>query len=152
LIDNPEVFDASYEETVAYGNEWLLKRLRQGDETFYLGAFEERLIGMIGFRREGGIKTQHKGHIPGLYVLPESRGKGVGKALVQELLVQTKQLAGLEQLHLGVDTRSTPAFQLYRSLGFEVYGTTPRAVKLDGKYRDEALMIFILHSCRSAFP
>ncbi|GAC1645583.1 MAG: hypothetical protein NVS4B12_11770 [Ktedonobacteraceae bacterium] len=63
LIDNPEVFDASYEETLAYGNEWLLKRLREENETVYLGAFEEMLIGMIGFHREEGIKTRHKGHI-----------------------------------------------------------------------------------------
>jgi hypothetical protein len=53
LTDNPESFGSTYEETIAQGNSWMLQRLRQeGEETFYLGAFEESLIGMIRFLRD----------------------------------------------------------------------------------------------------
>ena len=112
---------------------------------FYLGAFEETLIGMVGFRREEGIKDRHKGLVFSMYVLPERRGHGIGKALMQELIAQAKQLAGLEQLHLAVVTTNRAACHLYRSLGFEVYGTTPRALKLGGQYWDEDLMVLYVH-------
>src|SRR5713101_1739069 len=104
LTDNPEAFGSTYEETLARGKASMLQRLRQGDEMFYLGAFEETLIGMVGFRREEGTKDRHKGLVFSMYVLPERRGHGADKALMQELIVQAKQLAGLEQLHLAVVT------------------------------------------------
>ena len=108
---------------------------------FYLGAFDETLIGMVGFYREEGIKDRHKGYVVSMYVLPEKRGYGMGKALMQELIAQAKQLAGLEQLQLAVVTTNRAACLLYRSLGFEVYGTEPRALKMGEHYWDEDLMV-----------
>jgi L-amino acid N-acyltransferase YncA len=145
LTDNPEAFGSTYEETLARGKESILQRLRQGDGMFYLGAFEETLIGMVGFRREEGTKDRHKGLVVSMYVLPERRGHGTGKALMQELIAQAQQLAGLEQLHLAVVTKNRAACRLYRSLGFEVYGTTPRALKLGEQYWDEDLMVLYVH-------
>src|SRR5215467_6429544 len=130
LSDNPEAFGSTYDETVARGKESILQRLRQGDGMFYLGAFEETLVGMVGFRREEGTKDRHKGLVFSMFVLPGKRGHGIGKALMRELIAQAKQLSGLEQLHLAVVTTNRAACRLYRSLGFEVYGTTPRALKL----------------------
>jgi ribosomal protein S18 acetylase RimI-like enzyme len=141
LRDNPEAFGSTYEETVARGKAWMLQRFGQGDETLFLGAFEETLIGMVGLHREAGLKDRHKGLVFGMYVLPDRRQHGVGKALMQALIAQAKQLAGLEQLHLAVVTTNAPARHLYRSLGFEVYGTAPRALKMGEQYWDEDLMV-----------
>jgi len=44
-----------------------------------------------------------------MYVLPERRGQGVGKALVQELIARTRQIDGLEQLLLAVVTTNRTA-------------------------------------------
>ncbi len=45
LTDNPESFGSTYEETIAQGNAWMLQRLRhEGEDIFYLGAFDESLI------------------------------------------------------------------------------------------------------------
>src|SRR5579864_8712120 len=64
LTDNPEAFGSTYQETLARGKEWMRQRLRaKEDETFYLGAFEESLIGMVAFYREEGIKNRHKGYV-----------------------------------------------------------------------------------------
>ena len=142
LKDNPEAFGSTYEETLARGKSWMLQRLRgKEDETFYLGAFEETLIGMVAFYREEGSKSRHKGYVVSMYVLPESRGLGAGKALMQELIIRTKQIEGLEQLLLAVVTTNQAAYQLYRSLGFEMYGTEPKALKLGEEYWDEHLMV-----------
>ena len=144
LRDNPEAFGSTYEETVARGKAWMLQRFGQGDETLFLGAFEETLIGMVGLHREANIKDRHKGLVFGMYVLPDRRQHGVGKALMQALIAQAKQLAGLEQLHLAVVTTNAPARHLYNTLGFEVYGTAPRALKMGEQYWDEDLMVFQL--------
>ncbi len=146
LKDNPEAFGSTYEETLARGDEWMRQRLRaKEDETFYLGAFEESsLIGKVAFFREEGIKTRHKGYVISMFVASEGRGLGAGKALLQELIARARQIEGLEQLHLAVVTSNQVAYQLYRSLGFEVYGTEPRALKSGEQYWDEYLMVLRL--------
>ncbi len=145
LTDNPEAFGSTYSETLARGNAWMLQRLRRKeDETFFLGAFEESVIGMVAFNREEGIKTRHRGLVISMYVVPESRGLGAGKALMQELIGRARRIEGLEQLHLAVVTTNQAAYQLYRSLGFEVYGTDPGALKFENQRWDEHLMVLHL--------
>src|SRR5258708_37589447 len=95
LTDNPEAFATTYEETLASGRERLLEGLRQ-EESFYVGAFEHGLIGMVYFRREEGLKNRHKGRILSMYVQPESRVQGLGKVLLQAVTAQAKQLVGVE--------------------------------------------------------
>ena len=145
LKENPEAFGSTYKETLARGNEWMRQRLRAPEsETFYLGAFAENLIGIVACFREDASKTRHKGYVVSMYVAPESRGLGAGKGLMQELIERARRIEGLEQLHLAVVTTNSVAYQLYRSLGFEVYGTEPRALKSGGEYWDEHLMVLNL--------
>jgi ribosomal protein S18 acetylase RimI-like enzyme len=144
LADNPEAFGSTYEEVMARGKDWMRHRLQEGDDNFFLGAFDERLVGMIGFYRAGGAKERHKGDLISLYVVPERRGQDVGKALVQELIAQAGQLSGLEQLHLTVVASAVVAYHLYRSFGFQVYGTAPAALKTCERYWDEHLMVLHL--------
>lgn len=53
-------------------------------------------------------------------VVPESRGKGIGREMMRFLLNEAK-LVNRRQLTLTVDARNTPARRLYQSLGFEPY-------------------------------
>jgi RimJ/RimL family protein N-acetyltransferase len=48
------------------------------------------------------------------------------------------------QVKLSVNTENEKAAALYRSLGFEVYGREPRAMRVDGRYHDEDLMLLRL--------
>jgi len=146
LKDNPEAFGSTYEETLQRGKESYQQRLRQPHtETFYIGAFDDgSLVGIVGYYREMGVKSQHFGYIVSMYVVPEQRGQGIGKALVAEAIAQARAIAGLEVLLLAVVTTNTAARRLYRSLGFEVYGVQPRALKQGEQYWDEELMILCL--------
>jgi len=76
-------------------------------------------------------KNLHKGRILSMYVQPESRGLGIGKALLQEVISQANRLSELEQLHLMVVTTNNAARSLYRSFGFEVYGTIVKGLKVE---------------------
>jgi len=69
------------------------------------------------------------------------RGKGVGRALIGELLERARRDSTLEQILLAVGTVQTAAKQLYSSFGFEVYGTEPRGLKVGSTYVDEDHMI-----------
>jgi ribosomal protein S18 acetylase RimI-like enzyme len=144
LTDNPEAFGSTYEETVARGKTQMLQRLGQASESFSLGAFDDTLIGTAGFHRDKRAKERHRGSVYGVYVVPERRRQGAGKALMQELIARVKRLEGLEQLNLVVVTSEQAACRLYLSLGFEIYGTAPRVLKQNGQYWDEYLMVLYL--------
>lgn len=51
----------------------------------------------------------------------------------------------LEQLELGVVSENEAALSLYKSLGFEIFGTKKNSLKYDdGSYADEYIMIKFL--------
>lgn len=145
LQESPEAFGSTYEEALARGKTSLLPRLRGENSAFYVGAFTDgALIGMVAFLREEGAKSEHIGLVLSMYVLPHWRGHGIAKSLLQELITQARQIPGLAQLHLAVVTSMAPARRLYLSLGFTVYGTTPRALKVGSQCWDEDLMVLPL--------
>ena len=57
----------------------------------------------------------------------------------------------VEQLTLAVTTDNLAAIALYRELGFEAYGTEPRALKSADGYADDVLMVRFLVNARRTF-
>ncbi len=141
LRENPEAFGSSYEESVKEPMEQVAGRLRPTPDKFTLGAFEgEALLGMVGFGRSQYDKERHKGQIWGMYSLPEARGQGLGKKLMQEAIVRASAMPGLEQINLIVAANNPAARGLYLSLGFQPYGLEKRALKMGDQYIDEEFM------------
>ena len=146
LREEPEAFGSSYEEQVNRQLSFFEDRICPTERRVTLGAFDgETLVGMVTFMRESGMKDQHKGMIIGMYVAPEARGKGLGRALLLAAIERARAMADVEQIHLGVVTRNTAARALYRSVGFAVYGTEPHALKLGNEYLDEDMMVLWLN-------
>lgn len=144
LETNPEAFGSTYEREVGFSMEHVIERMTPTKNKFTLGAFiEDRLIAIVTFVRESNVKTEHKGNIFGMYVSSDSRGTGVGKKVLTELIKLAGQQEGLEQINLTVVTSNVPAKKMYESLGFNVFGTEKRALKFNGEYFDEDLMVFI---------
>jgi ribosomal protein S18 acetylase RimI-like enzyme len=143
LEAEPLAFGKAVEEHRATPLETIALRFRDtAGGNFTLGAFEnDSLAGMATFVRAMGLKERHKGHIYGVYVTPALRGKGVGRALIASLLDRAKQDPSLEHILLALATGQAAARQLYRSLGFESYGTEPGALKVGSTYVDEDHMI-----------
>jgi ribosomal protein S18 acetylase RimI-like enzyme len=143
LEREPFAFGKAVEEHQATAVETIAERFRgAGAGNFTLGAFEDgELAGMATFVRDTGVKDRHKGRIYGVYVSAAHRGKGVGRALIGELLERATTDSTLEQILLAVGTVQTAAKQLYSSFGFEVYGTEPRGLKVGSTYVDEDHMI-----------
>ena len=142
LEREPLAFTDSVAEHQAMTLETIRNRLRAAEDNFVLGAFIDRqLIGMAGFFRRRGEKIRHRGGIWGVYVSEECRGKGVGRALLGELIGLVQLLPGMEQVALAVSSQNAGAKSLYESLGFEVYGCERRALKIGDAYVDEELMV-----------
>jgi ribosomal protein S18 acetylase RimI-like enzyme len=139
LEGDPEAFSTSAEEHHALTLDEVRKRIgAEGGDKFIVGAIENnQLAGTAGFYRETGLKARHKGHIWGVYVTPGLRGRGVGKKMMQEVLERAAAINGVEQVLLAVTTTQTAASRLYRSLGFELFGCEPRALKIGDRFFDE---------------
>src|SRR5438445_9056461 len=103
LRNAPASFADSTEEHLETTVETTRERLSKNDAAlnFVIGAFEDgKLIGTAGFFRRPNNKERHKGHIWGVYVRPESRGKGLASALMKEIVRRARELDGLEQITL----------------------------------------------------
>lgn len=147
LEREPQAFTESAAEHQAMTLEKIRDRLVTVDDSFVLGAFIDRqLIGMAGFFRQRGEKIRHRGGIWGVYVSEECRGKGVGRALLAELIGLLQLLPGIEQVTLAVSRQNAGARTLYESLGFEVYGCEKGALKIGDEYVDEELMVLYFRS------
>jgi ribosomal protein S18 acetylase RimI-like enzyme len=143
----PQAFTESPADHKAMSVETIRKRLSSSEDNFVLGAFEDgQLIGTVGFARRTEAKTSHRGLIWGVYVASEGRGKGVGRALLAEMIRLLRSRPGLEQVALGVSTTNVAAKRLYESLGFEIYGRENRALKIGDEYVDEELMVLYFSS------
>lgn len=146
LKEEPDAFTSSYEESKDTPLDEIASRLVSSKDSFVIGVFEaDKLIGVTGVHRyKEGLKVAHKGILWGVYLLPEYRGKGIAKTLLQKVLEQAQKLPGLELLHLGVNPASTAVVKLYESVGFSKWGSELHALKVNGKYVDEDQMVFWL--------
>jgi ribosomal protein S18 acetylase RimI-like enzyme len=141
LKEHPEAFGSSYEEALAAGVERQRERFLQPN-AFILGAFDgEALVGAVGCFQERRAKTRHKAVIWGMYVAAEARRRGGGRALMEAAIARAREWPEVEQIQLSVVTTNQAARRLYRSLGFEVYGLEPAALKVDGRDLDEEHML-----------
>ena len=146
LKDEPHSFAESAEEHEARSLEQTREHFRSfSSENFIVGAFENgELVGMTGFYREKHKKFRHKGTIWGVYVRRESRGKGMARAVLAEVIRRARMIEGLEQILLIVAATQEKPMRLYESLGFRKYGVEPRSLKVGGEYVDDELMALFL--------
>jgi RimJ/RimL family protein N-acetyltransferase len=144
LRDFPLAFGASYEESVDDLISAVAERIQKGNEIGdqVIGAFDEagELVGVVGLRREQGLKFRHKGVIWGFFVRPDQQGKGLGRRLMEAILAKARSIEGLEQLKLVVAEDNPAAQKLYESFGFERFGLEPREIKVNGEYYNSAYM------------
>ena len=117
-------------------------------DSFTLGAFlDGGLIGVVSFARDGADRERlrHKGLLFRMAVAGDSRGLGVGRQLVQEVLARARKLPDIEQVLLTVVSGNTAARSLYEHFGFRQYGCEPRAIKAPFGYLDEVSMVLFLN-------
>jgi ribosomal protein S18 acetylase RimI-like enzyme len=119
---------------------------KESPDDFILGAFDgpDTLIGTAGLTRFTRRSERHKATLYGMAVHEDRAGRGIGKALVRELIAEARNVPGLLQIMLSVSEGNEPAERLYRSCGFDVYGKEPRADIKEGRAINKLLMVLML--------
>jgi GNAT superfamily N-acetyltransferase len=134
---HPEAFGSSFEQEASHPLTWFAERLT-GSVIF--GAFRDGLIlGTAGFMVQAGPKRAHKGMLWGMYVRASERGSGLSGRLVDTVLDHAR--GRVELIQLTVVSGNAAASRLYASRGFVAYGIEERALKVEGRYLDDVLMV-----------
>lgn len=141
LVNHPEAFLSSA-EAFAKTTDVEIGRMFETLTVFGAVLPDGSLAGMNAFLQNEGIKDRHRGWMLQVYVRPEHRGTGVSRALCEHLIDHAT--GKVIQVHLGVWAENEPALHLYKKLGFEIYGTEPRYLYVNGRYLDEHLMVRFL--------
>jgi GNAT superfamily N-acetyltransferase len=122
---------------------FLRERLADTESAIF-GAFAPGLIGAVGVYRQAPRKVAHKIGIWGMFVLPEHRGRGVARQLLQLALTHARSLPDVLQVTLSVSDTQPVARHLYESLGFQVWGSEPQALRHAQRVSTEHHMSLLL--------
>lgn len=78
----------------------------------------------------------------GMGLVPEWRGRGIGRALITETIARARAV-GMSRIQLDVYTTNTRALALYESVGFGREGVKRKAFLTQGRV-DDAIMMAIV--------
>lgn len=137
LQNAPDAFGSSYEEEAPQRDDYHWMRLQVGP--VYGAYVDGKIVGMAGVILYREMKMVHRAAIWGVYVSPDQRGKKAGQKLIGAALDNLPDY--IECVTLGVGAHNAPAITLYKEMGFEEYGLEKNALKIDGRYYDESLMV-----------
>ena len=141
LQDTPAAFGSSVEEEQNFPASVIESRLAYKPDRGPFGAFEDQeLVGLVALGRESMKKLAHKALVWGMYVKPEHRCKGIGKALLLEALSLARSVPEVAQVNLSVNASNVSAIRLYESVGFKAFGREPGAMCINGELHDELHM------------
>ena len=151
LAEHPDAFTSDAEEEAMKPLAWIERRIGpklDAPHDVVLGAFtaEGALIGVVGMDVDPRRKVRHSGHVFGMYVPAEFRGEGIGRLLLDALIVRARGVPGLEQLTLTVTAGNAAAQSLYECAGFVAWGTARAAIKVDGIAYDKVHMTLRIES------
>ena len=140
LQRNPEAFGSTFAWESAQPLSWFEASI--GRAAIFGAFLDGRLVGMAGFAPQESAKRAHKALLWGMYVRTSARSAGVGKRLVAAVLDHAR--GRVEMVQLTVVSENEAARRLYHAMGFVEYGYEKRALKQDGKYYDDVLMVNFL--------
>jgi GNAT superfamily N-acetyltransferase len=118
LLDAPEAFSSSYQREAGFGPADWLGRITQGANFLaYATGAGSGPAGIVG----GFVPSAGIPELVSMWVAPDNRGAGVGRALV-EAVVRWARAEGHHQLRLWVTEGNEPARVLYGRCGFTPTG------------------------------
>lgn len=138
LAEHPEAFTS----TVAEWDGPLERFVAWVEKAFVIGAFARDTGALVGhailaIHEKPSLRQRHKCEIWSVYVLPQARGHGISRRMLEALIAEARA-RGFLYLKLGVTAGNTKARALYERMGFVHYGTEPDYKSMpDGGFMDE---------------
>lgn len=138
LQEHPEAFGSSYEEEVSRSLELVGERLAANHPyQVMFGAFVDgTLVGTLHFFREERAKKNHRVNLGAMYVAPEARSRGIGRALIEAVIAHARTQTGIRHIILAVTVGNHAARYLYRSAGFVSWGIDPDYIRVGELFYD----------------
>ena len=112
------------------------------DESHTLRVVAEADGEVVGWAALEPVSTRHvyRGVArSAVYVAGSARGRGIGRALMTELIAQAER-EGIWTIEAGMFPENEASLALHRALGFRVVGVRERIGQRDGAWRDVLLL------------
>ena len=118
------------------------KRLAEFPESDFLFVAQvgDKVVGHAGLHAAGTSRRRSHAMMLGIGVSGAWQGKGVGTALLNEVLAFADGWLNVFRIELNVFAGNERAIALYRRFGFEVEGTHRAYALRDGRYVDSLSM------------
>jgi ribosomal protein S18 acetylase RimI-like enzyme len=131
LKESPDSFLISYEQEAETGPAYFKELLGEENPNNLIFGFymDDKLLGILGMYREHLPKLNHRMNIWGLYVHPDVRRNGVGKAMMKKAIDHAKKQESVLNIRLSVDSKNKKAIELYQKFGFIEWGVEPKATQ-----------------------
>ncbi|WP_439889409.1 GNAT family N-acetyltransferase [Pseudomonas sp. MBLB4123] len=141
LKDSPDSFGSTFEREAEYSDDEWMSRLNlpsREDTALPLVAEVNGVPSGLawGLLHQAESKTAH---IYQMWVRPESRGMGIGRALI-EYIISWATASQLSSLSLAVTTSNSAAISLYHSLGFVPVGE-PEELRTGSPLRTQPMIL-----------
>ena len=128
--------NATFETEVPSWSDWDSRHLKHSR---FVYAENERISGWIAL---SPISTRHvyRGVAEvSIYIASDSRGKGIGTALMEKLIVSSEE-QGIWSLFSSVFPENSATLRLHEKFGFRIIGRRERIAQLHGIWRDTLLL------------
>ena len=131
----PEGLALSEEEEAAY----IAKTNARDNALFLLAVADGEIVGGLTFACGERQRLSHTGEF-GVSVLRAWWGRGVARALLDEMLAWARRSGVVRKINLRVRPDNERAVRLYERLGFVPEGLVTRDMLIDGTIHDSLLM------------
>ena len=133
--------------TVEEERAFLERMARERSRLFLVAAEGGQVIGTASLSGFAQPRLAHRGEVS-VAVRKAAWGRGIGSALLAEVIRFAGEEAGLRILSLEVRSDNARAIALYRRFGFEKTGTFRGFLRVDGTDYDVDLMQLALTACQ----
>ena len=130
-------------ETLEGRTAWLAERRAKGFPVDVVVDDDDRVLGYAAYGTYRGrdgydLTVEHS-----VYLFPEARGQGLGKALLAHIIERARS-DGRHAMVAVIDAENTNSIRLHERFGFEHGGHMKQLGKKRGKWRDQVQMALLL--------
>jgi L-phenylalanine/L-methionine N-acetyltransferase len=126
--------------SVAWRTDWVERAITDADSVNLVAELDGAIIGMAGLHCTS--KNPRRKHVAaiGMTVHDDHHGKGIGSALLAELIDVADNWRNIHRIELEVYTDNAAGVRLYEKFGFEIEGTLRDYAFRAGEYVDAYVM------------